>query len=419
MASWIKNPLQIQNSTFLQDQFPLSSQEDTVAAIVFTSGSTGAPKGVCYTHTIFHQQLELIQSYFKIQPGEVDLPLLPLFSLFNPALGMTTVVPEINPSRPISVDPSKIVEAIQCCAVTNTFGSPAIWSKVAIYCEKKNVQLPTLKRVLLAGASVPSQLLKRLRVIMPHAALYTPYGATECLPLTCIEANDIFQETENYTLQGYGTCVGKPLPGMRVKIIKHVQGPILDLSFAQVLPAGEIGEVLAQGPVVTSAYYNNSTATQESKVLSTEGLWHRVGDLGYLDAQDRLWFCGRKVERVTYAPNQFLYTDCCEAIVNTYPAVYRSALIGLGEPPYQIPVVVVELIKFNEQFSFTIFSNRKEIEAEILHFLKNHSFSASVRCIQKVFIQKKLPVDVRHNAKIHRLSLKKKYENYKSISILQ
>ena len=85
---------------------PVSSAASDLAAILFTSGSTGAPKGVCYEHGMFDAQVRLVRDTYGISPGEVDLPMLPIFALFNPALGMTTLVPEIDPSRPAAVDPA-------------------------------------------------------------------------------------------------------------------------------------------------------------------------------------------------------------------------------------------------------------------------------------------------------------------------
>jgi len=107
---------------------PANTKRDDLAAVLFTSGSTGAPKGVCYEHGMFEGQVEAIRDQYGIQSGEVDLPMLPIFALFNPGLGMTTVVPEINPSKPATVDPAKIAQAIRQCQVTNSFGSPALWN---------------------------------------------------------------------------------------------------------------------------------------------------------------------------------------------------------------------------------------------------------------------------------------------------
>ena len=86
---------------------------DTLAAILFTSGSTGAPKGVCYTHGMFDAQIELVRTTYDIRPGETDMAMLPLFALFNPALGTTTVTPLLDPSKPLAADPAPLVAALR------------------------------------------------------------------------------------------------------------------------------------------------------------------------------------------------------------------------------------------------------------------------------------------------------------------
>ncbi len=106
------------------------------AAIIFTSGSTGPPKGVVYEHGMFDGQVDLIRDHYGVQPGEVDLPGFPLFALFNIAMQVTTVIPDMDPTRPANVNPLRILEAIENQGVTQAFGSPALWNRVGRYCEQ-------------------------------------------------------------------------------------------------------------------------------------------------------------------------------------------------------------------------------------------------------------------------------------------
>src|SRR5690625_5025503 len=193
---------------------------EDLAAVLFTSGSTGPAKGVCYKHRMFASQVEMIRSAYRIEPGEIDLPMLPVFALFNPALGMTTVIPEMNPSRPATVDPEKIVRAIEQCGVTNSFGSPVLWTKIGRYCRENEIKFPTMKRILMAGAPVSPQLIRDFQKILPKGEIHTPYGATECLPVTSISGPEILEEAESDRAVGRGTCVGKPLPEVDVKILQ-------------------------------------------------------------------------------------------------------------------------------------------------------------------------------------------------------
>ena len=377
----------------------VDSKEDEIAAILFTSGSTGAAKGVLYEHGMFLAQVEAIRHQYGIEKGEVDLPMLPVFALFNPALGMCTVVPDMNPSRPASVDPEQIVRAIQQNSVTNSFGSPALWTKVARHCERKSITLPTIRRILMAGAPVPPALMVKMRAIIPNGEIHTPYGATEALPVSSISATEVIEQTAVRTQKGEGTCVGRPLPNVFVRIVEPSDGAITSIEKVVDLPVGSVGEIIVKGASVTRGYDYLPEADVDSKILDDEGHWHRMGDMGWLDDLGRLWFCGRKVERVLTDVGA-MYTDCCEAIYNTHPRVYRSALIDLYQGR---PAIVIEPEK--GAFPKSTIERKRFIESLAELGRKN----AQTVLIKDFFFEANFPVDVRHNAKIHRLSLARKF----------
>lgn len=374
---------------------------DAAAAIIFTTGSTGPPKGVLYTHGNFATQVEELRTFYGIEPGEVDLPGFPLFALFNSAMGVTTVIPDMDPRRPARVDPTRIVQAIEDWQVTQAFGSPAIWNVVGQYCEQSHVKLPTLRRVLSAGAPVPPHVLRRMKDAMPDdGEMHTPYGATESLPVASIGAAEVLTETAARTAIGAGTCVGKRFATIQWRVVRIEDGPIAEMAQCQELPRGEIGELIVQGPAVTRAYVTRTEANALHKIPDGDRFWHRIGDVGYLDDQDRFWFCGRKAHRVITASGT-MFTIPCEAIVNQHPAIYRSALCGLGQPPEQTPALIAE--PWPEQMP-TSEAAKQQLLDELFELAQQHEHTRSI-ARSHFLLHPSLPVDIRHNAKIFREKL--------------
>ena len=372
---------------------PVTAGQDELAAIIFTTGSTGPPKGVQYTHGIFASQLQLIRDYYGIGSADVDQPGFPLFALFATALGATAVIPDMDPTRPARVNPAKFVRSLQDWQVTYSFGSPAIWNVVSRYCIDRDIRLPVHK-ILMAGAPVSGELIERVQQIMPAGGeIYTPYGATESLPVASITGREILSQTWPETREGRGVCVGRPLPGMTIQIVAPVDEPLGRFSEAELLPAGEIGEIVVKGPVVTKAYDNNEPETVMAKIQDGDHLWHRMGDMGLVDGQGRLWFCGRKAHRVLTADGP-MYTICCEAIFNEHPKVLRSALVGVGNPGEQQPVLIVELQEKGTDTGQLFTELRQLAQAKAL-----------TRAIKTFLVHPAFPVDIRHNAKIFREKL--------------
>jgi len=369
---------------------------DDVAAVVFTSGSTGPPKGVVYRHRNFTAQVEAIRDAYGIEPGEVNLPTFPLFGLFDPALGMTTVVPDMDPTRPARVDPAKIIDPIREYGVTTMFGSPALLDTVGRWGTERGVTLPTLRRVISAGAPVSPQVIERFQSMLTgDAAIHTPYGATESLPVATTSSHEILDETRHATDRGAGTCVGRPVPSIEAAVIGIEDGAIERWSESLEVATGEIGEIVVKGPQVTREYFNAPSHTALAKIEDEEAVRHRMGDLGYFDESGRLWFCGRKTQRVRTAAGD-LYTVPCESVFNTHAAVYRTALVGVGEVGNQRPVLCVELEKTIAA------SDHERVRGELLEIGAGFDHTRAVRT---VLFHPAFPVDIRHNAKIGRSAL--------------
>jgi olefin beta-lactone synthetase len=371
---------------------PVSAQDP--AAILFTSGSTGIPKGVVYRHAHFCAQVELIRSAYAIEPGDIDCPTFPPFALFDPALGMTAVIPDMDFTRPGSVEPDNVLGLIEQFNVTQMFGSPALLDAVSR--GAKNRSFPTVKRVLSAGAPVREDIARRFAdLLAPSAPIHTPYGATECLPVATISHFEL-QETWALTRAGAGVCVGRPLAQNRVRIIAIRDHAIAAWADAIELPHGQIGEITVNGPSTTDTYFGRPQATALAKIRDGDAIVHRMGDVGYLDSLGRLWYCGRKSHRVETA-NGPHYTEQVEAIFNTHPAVRRSALVGLGERGQQTLLVYVEL------HDPSVIKRFDALRAELLTLAKSAAVSAM---IQRIEPHPGFPVDIRHNAKIGREKLR-------------
>jgi len=376
------------------EPFPTApTQGSDEAAILFTSGSTGPAKGVTYTHRIFDAQTRYIQQLYGIEPGEVDLACFPLFGLFSMAMGMTVVIPDMDPTKPAQAEPKKLIEAIEAHGCTSAFGSPAIWKNMAVYARDQGIKLPSMRRILMAGAPIPVWMHEAFQQIFSDGAeLHTPYGATESLPVASIGTNEVLSDTAARTREGAGTCVGHPAPGITVRVIGISDDPIATWDSQRCLPDGQIGEICVSGPQVTPEYKDEPEKTAAAKIYEGDTIWHRMGDLGYIDKLGRIWFCGRKSHRVTLADGSLKFPVPCEGIFNEHPDVYRTALVGVGGEA----VLVVEL----EPKSVSV--SRQKVTTELLELGAKNPITVDVK---RILFHDGFPVDVRHNAKIHRLQL--------------
>jgi olefin beta-lactone synthetase len=383
-------------------------ENDEMAAILFTSGSTGTPKGVVYTHAMFEAQISVLKNDYGIAHGERDLATFPLFSLFGPALGMASIVPDMDASKPITANPDSLFAAIEQYQCTNMFVNPALIERLgqAGTQRHKPHTLPSIKRVISAGAPATISSISRFsKMLKDGVEVLNSYGATESLPLTMIGSDRLMQTTD-ITDNGGGICVGQPVDGVDIAIITITDDPITTWDEALCLPVNQIGEIVVKGPMVSRAYYHRDHATVQAKITDgADTVRHRMGDLGYLDENGQLWMCGRKAHRVeanrvAVASDRLPYFSIpCERIFNTHSSVKRTALVGIERNGETVPLLCVEL---NKGTTLTDDTARNTFFAELKTIGAKHQQTVG---IVDFLIHPDFPVDIRHNAKIFREKL--------------
>jgi len=298
--------------------------------------------------------------------------------------------------HPAKLNPAKVISNINDFGCTQMFGSPMILNKLSHFGSENGVRLPSLKRIISAGAPVHRHILESFsRLLENDAIIHTPYGATEALPVTDINSNELLKSIS--TGNENGICIGYPVNGLEIRLIKISDDRISGWNEAVQLTEDEIGEIVVKGPWVTTEYLNNDKAKRLAMIYDTDEhtIWHRMGDLGRFDGQGRLWFYGRKSQRVITA-NDTLFTIPCESVFNKHPLVSRSALVGIPEnaPGFKKPVICIELKKG--------YHPSKMLSLELSRYGRE---SMLTKGISDILFYKKFPVDPRHNAKIFREKL--------------
>ncbi|WP_330335415.1 fatty acid CoA ligase family protein (plasmid) [Streptomyces sp. NBC_00536] len=383
---------------------------DDLLMIGFTTGSTGPAKGVEYTHRMALSIARQIEAAHGRTRDDTSLVTLPFYGLLDLVYGSTLVLAPLAPAKVAQADPALLVDALERFAVTTVFASPALLRNLADHLTARDGEhpLPDLRCVVSGGAPVPDAVVARLRAVLDEKArVHVTYGATEVLPITSIESEDILGERAARSAEGAGTCVGRPVPGTLVRIAPVTDGPLPRLlPGTPSLPAGRVGEILVAGESVSPRYHGDPRADALHKTyedppggVGATRVWHRTGDLGYLDADGHLWFCGRKAQRVR-TDGQDLHTVRCEGVFNAHPLVRRTALVGVrtGTEPFgpRRPVICVETAHPLDTAAW------QALTAELRVLAAAH---APTEPIEEFLRHPAFPVDIRHNAKIGREEL--------------
>ncbi|CAL9390129.1 AMP-binding protein [Streptomyces sp. enrichment culture] len=352
---------------------------DGPALIAFTSGSTGRPKGAEYRHTTLAGQLDALTTLIGPRPDDVLLAGFLPAALLGPLLGLATVAPAVRHLAPARTAPEELVGPILRHRATVVLASPAVLTLIARHCARHALTLPSVRQVLSFGAPLRLGLVDALREAVPdEAEILSVYGATECLPVSAIGDHDLRDSRVRPPAGHSGTCLGRPLPGIRARILDA--------------DATGAGEIAVTGPTVSPAYHARPDADAVTKSHTDHGVLHRTGDLGRLDDEGRLWFLGRRAHLVT-GTGFTLATEDIEAAADTAPGVRRTALVGVGTALCQLPVLCVEPLPSTP---------RAAVVTAVRAVLRDHPEGHRVGA---VLIHGGFPTDPRHNSKIDRLRL--------------
>jgi acyl-CoA synthetase (AMP-forming)/AMP-acid ligase II len=363
---------------------------DDPALITFTSGSTGEPKAAMRTHGFLLAQHRALQQSLHLQPGTRDLTTLPIFVLANLASGVTSILPDADLRLPGAINPLPVLSQLKRHSITTTAASPAFMSRILDACEESGTQITGLQRISLGGAPVFPSILHRTRRLCPHAVITAVYGSTEAEPMAEISLADISSADFQSMRQGKGLLAGRRVPSISLRVIHDQWGepiPPLDTrQFEQMTTASEEpGEIVVSGEHVLSGYLGG-VGDAESKFEVEGTRWHRTGDLGYLDADGRLWLLGRSSEKIQDERGT-LYPFAVECAAMENPSIRRVAVVSIAGRR----VLAVEA-------ATTI--GAEEIRRSL----------AWAQLDQVIFLDR-VPVDKRHNAKIDYPALRRKLAN--------
>jgi olefin beta-lactone synthetase len=386
---------------------PAVLEDEAEAAVLFTSGATGAPKGVVYRHRQLRAQLELVRAVFDIRPGDRMVAAFAPFALYGPALGIGTAAPAMDVTKPGTLTATALADAAAAIQATQVFASPAALRNVAATAVHlsgdQRAALGKIRLLLSAGAPVPVPLLRQVQELLPAAELHTPYGMTEALPVTDISLTEIEEAGP-----GNGVCVGRPLPGVRVQISPM---DLLGRATGELTDAADItGEICVAAAHVKDRY-DRLWATEAAS--SRNPGWHRTGDIGHLDQQGRLWVEGRLVHVIT-PPAGPLTPVGVEQRIEALDDVSAAALVGVGPVGTQQPVAIVAArapkATRPSPLSSYVSALRRHARAIFESALADQELTAAVRAaagipLAAVLVVDSLPVDIRHASKVDRTRL--------------
>jgi fatty-acyl-CoA synthase len=303
---------------------PVDIPDESPALIMYTSGTTGRPKGAVLTHTNITGQamtnLFTIGADINRDVGFIGVPLFHIAGIGNTItplqLGLPTVIYPLG-----AFDPGALLDVLEAERVTSMFLVPAQWQ--AVCAEQRSNPRKLQLRVLSWGAAPASDtLLRDMAETFPGTQIYAAFGQTEMSPVTCmLLAQDAIRKLGS---------VGKVIPTVAARVVDEDMNDV---------PVGQIGEIVYRAPTLMVGYWNNPKATAEAFA----GGWFHSGDLVRQDEEGYVWVVDRKKDMII-SGGENIYCAEVENALAGHPAIVEVAVIGRPDAKWgEVPVAVVAL----------------------------------------------------------------------------
>ena len=371
--------------------------DDDPALITFTGGSTGQPKGVYRTHGLLSAQHEGTRRCMGVGPADVHMQAFPNMVMSNIASGATSVIPWFRQGHAAEADTDALLRQVRRFGVTGMCGPPALLGRLAEHCVATGQRMRSVRRALVGGSAVSFGVLEMLDQATRPGAAAVLYGSSEAEPLARLDGREAIARAAAIARRGGGLCMGHPSPGLDMEIRAiprdHPPGDLADRDLLEAsLAPGEIGELIVRGRHVSRTYFGNPDAEEALKIRTASGqVWHRLGDMGYLDPQGRVYLVGRTHDAVE-ARGATIHPLTVEPLIDELSFVHRSGLIGLPRRGNTDVVVAYEP---------TYRTSSRRTRRDRAERIRSECGKLGVH-VDQVCDVASIPVDRRHNGKLER-----------------